>query len=93
MSLPMMSPGWPLGSQRVAPTVVTLGASVATWTADRFGQFILSGGTVTLIRLSRDGGANYTDLQFIAGTVLLQQGDIVEVTYTVLPDVVFSPLF
>ena len=51
---------------------------------------IVSGGTVTLIELSRDGATWYT-IGLIAGLILLSPSDRVRVTYTVAPTMIGVP--
>ena len=66
---------------------VTLGASPATYRAYVAGYLLISGGTVTQIEVTRDGGTTYYDTGLIAGQIILANGDIARITYAVIPTV------
>lgn len=69
---------------------VTLGASPYEYSAPRRGSVIVSGGTVSLIRFSRDGSTFY-NVGATAGMFALNAADRLEVTYSVLPTLTFVP--
>jgi hypothetical protein len=76
--------------QQLAPPPyesVTLGSSPATYTATTSGYFLVVGGTVSLIEITRNGVSVATGLTF--GFVPLEPYDQIEVTYTVLPTTTF----
>ncbi len=68
---------------------VTLGASPAAYTAPFDGTVVITGGTVTIITLTRQGTAVATGLT--TGIIPVARRDIVTVTYAVLPTVTFIP--
>lgn len=68
---------------------VTPGASPATVTANRDGQLIVRGGTVSQIDYVRNGVAS--QIGVTAGLFPLLVGDGIRITYTVAPTVVFIP--
>lgn len=68
---------------------VTPGASPATVTANRDGQLIVRGGTVSQIDYVRNGVA--TTIGVTAGLFPLLVGDGIRITYTVAPTVTFIP--
>lgn len=75
-----------------ALAAMTASASPMVYTATARGQAIVSGGTVTVIALSRDGTTFYTT-GLIAGVFPLSSGDKLRITYTVVPTVLqFMPL-
>lgn len=69
--------------------VVALGASPAAYTAPFRGTVVIAGGTVTIITLTRQGTAVATGLT--AGIIPVSRGDILTITYAVLPTVTFLP--
>lgn len=69
--------------------VVALGASPAAYTAPFTGTVVITGGTVTIITLTRQGTAVATGLT--AGIIPVSRGDVITVTYAVLPTVSFLP--
>ncbi len=71
-------------------TAVTPDGSPFTYNAPRRGSLIVSGGTVSLIRFSRDGSTFY-DVGATAGMFALSAADRLEVTYTVAPTLTFVP--
>lgn len=71
-------------------TPVTPTGSPYTYSAPRRGSLIVSGGTVSLIRFSRDGSTFY-DTGATAGMFPLNAADRLEVTYAVLPTLTFVP--
>ncbi len=52
---------------------------------------LVSGGTVTSIEISRNGGSSYTLAGLIAGQYSLQPGDQMRVTYAVAPTMTMIP--
>lgn len=68
---------------------VTVGASVFTYTAPANGTLSITGGTVSVITIVRQGVSVATGL--ILGLVPVSQFDQVQITYAVLPTVVFLP--
>lgn len=72
-----------------AAETVTPGASPATVTANRDGQLIVRGGTVSQIDYVRNGVA--TAIGVTAGLFPLLVGDGIRITYTVAPTVTFIP--
>lgn len=71
-------------------TPVTLTGSPFTYTAPRRGSLIVSGGTVSQIRFSRDGTTFY-NVGATAGMFALSAADRLEVTYSVAPTLTFVP--
>lgn len=69
---------------------VTLTGSPFTYSAPRRGSLIVSGGTVSQIRFSRDGSTFY-NTGATAGMFALSAADRLEVTYTVAPTLTFVP--
>lgn len=69
-----------------ARTTQVPGVSPYTYqnTTSRAQTVVVSGGTVTLIRLSRDG-ATFDSIGLISGQYALAPGDRLEVTYAVAP--------
>jgi hypothetical protein len=74
-----------------APQGNTVGASPATFTAPTSGMYVVSGGTVSAITLTR-GVAAAVNLGSLGGTYNVSPGDILTVTYTAAPTVTFVPL-
>lgn len=75
-----------------APAVqaVTPGASPYTFTAPDPGKLVVQGGTVSLIELGR--GSTFVTTGLTSGIVPVARGDLVRVTYTVVPTVNFFRL-
>jgi hypothetical protein len=69
---------------------VTVLPSPFVFTAPRKGMVMLSGGTVSLVQLNRSG-TNINTGQ-TSGTIVVAQGDVIRVTYTVKPVMTFVPL-
>ena len=77
--------------QGIAPgpeSAVALPASPALYTAPSKGFVIVSGGTVSAIQFTRIG--TYL-LPVTSGVLPVSKGDMLTITYTVLPTVVFVP--
>lgn len=70
---------------------ITVTASPFSYTAIGRSQVIVSGGTVSAIALSRNGTDFYSTGQ-TAGAFQLDQGDVLRVTYTVLPTLTLFPM-
>jgi hypothetical protein len=68
---------------------ITVGASPFTYIAPFNGQVSVTGGTVSLIQIIRQGTTVATGLT--TGLIPVSRGDQVKVTYTVVPTVVFLP--
>ena len=71
----------------IVPT--TVGASPFSYTAVTNGSVVVSGGTVSSLVLQR--GTVAISLGITSGIIPVTQGDIVIITYTVLPTVSFIP--
>ena len=70
---------------------VVVGPSPFSYVAPSGGTLVLSGGTTTQVRISRDG-ANYFVTGLTAGLFPMAQGDTLEITYTVgAPTATFLP--
>jgi hypothetical protein len=70
---------------------VTVGASPFKYVAAIGGTVLLSGGTTTLVQISRDG-ATFFPTGVVAGCFPLSQGDTIQVTYPVgAPTMTFIP--
>ena len=78
-----------LPPENVSP--VTVGVSPYVYSAPRRGSLIVSGGTVSAIELSRDGGDTYYDVGTQAGMFALSASDLLRITYTGVPTVTFVP--
>lgn len=76
-------------SNGIAPYTVTTPASLSSFTADRKLGLVVSGGTVSLLRVLR--GGVYVTLPFISGILELDLGDSVEFTYVVAPTLTVIP--
>lgn len=74
-------------NQPPAATQITVGASPFAYVVNVPGTVFISGGTVTGLSVSR-GTAS---VSITGQSVPVSQGDIVTVTYSVLPDVWFFP--
>lgn len=72
-----------------APEAITLGASPFLFSPGFDGFTIVSGGTVSSITLSRDGGATAFATGMTTGVFPLSLADSLLITYTVLPTVTF----
>ena len=66
---------------------VTPGASPYTYTADRRGVVVISGGTVSTIELGRFG--SFVTVGLAAGAIPVDEADQVKVTYTLAPTITF----
>lgn len=73
-------------SKPLPESVITVTSSPFSYTAQAKGQVLVQGGTVSSIVLKR---INSHTLGFVDGLVQVGQGDIVTVTYTGLPNMVF----
>lgn len=78
----------PMPQAQPAATV-TVGASPYTYTAPFAGQLSVTGGTVSLIQIIRQGTTVATGLT--AGLILLARGDQAKITYSAAPTAVFLP--
>lgn len=78
------------GLAPAAEVPVVPGASPYTYSPAVKGTLIVSGGTVSLIRFSRDGTNFYATGQ-IAGMLPMNARDQLVITYTVTPTVTFVP--
>lgn len=78
--------GTPTGPQ----SVIVLQASPFTYTTPNGGSVLVSGGTVTQIKLSRDGANFYVTGQ-TSGVIPVSQGDQLVVSYSAPPTMVFFP--
>lgn len=70
---------------------ITVGASPFTYTAPFDGTLLVTGGTVSAIALSRDGGTTFISIGLTSGLVPVSRLDQVKVTYSVLPTETFIP--
>lgn len=78
------------GLAPAAEVPVVVGASPFTYSAAVKGSLIVSGGTVSLIRFSRDGVTFYNTGQ-TSGMFTLNASDRLVITWTVTPTVTFVP--
>lgn len=78
--------GLTLPSQQ-SPLGITVGASVFDYVAPAQGLVILTGGTVTVISIGRNGVFTTTGL--IVGVFPVSRKDTVRVTYSVIPTMTF----
>lgn len=76
-------------SNGITPYTVATPASLSSFTADRKLGLVVSGGTVSLLRVLR--GGVYVTLPFISGILELDLGDSVEFTYVVAPTLTVIP--
>ncbi len=76
-----------LYGSRTAPSAASVGVSPYSYVASDFGIVAVTGGTVSLIELGRNGV--FVDTGFISGTVSVSPSDVVRVTYSVTPTVTF----
>lgn len=72
---------------RADAATVAVGASPYSYTATGFGTLAVTGGTVSLIELGRNGA--FIDVGFASGLVPVSPSDVVRITYTVAPVVTF----
>ena len=70
---------------------ITVGASPYVYTAPFDGMVTVSGGTVTGLDISRDGGSTYIATGFLAGCVPMARLDKLKVTWAVSPTMNFFP--
>lgn len=70
---------------------VALTGSPFVYSAVRKGSLIVSGGTVSAIEFSRDGGTTYYNVGTVAGMFTVNASDFLRITYTVAPTVIFVP--
>jgi len=70
---------------------VTLTGSPFVYSATRRGSLIVSGGTVSAVAFSRDGGSTYYTVGTVAGMFTVSASDLLKITYTVAPTVTFVP--
>lgn len=78
------------GTPPSSETTVTLTASPFSYAAPAKGFVVISGGTVSAIMFSRTMGTFYLTGQ-TAGMFPLSQNDVLKITYTVKPSMVFVP--
>lgn len=79
--------GQPTGQE----SVVTVGTSPFSYVAQQAGTVILSGGSTTSVKFSRDGN-NFYLTGVTAGMFPVSQGDTLQITYPgALPTMVFVP--
>lgn len=76
-----------LSQSNQAPAAIAVGVSPFSYTAPQAGVVLISGGTVSAIAYGR--GGVFTNIGTTAGPVPISQGDVVRVTYTVLPTMTF----
>jgi hypothetical protein len=69
---------------------VVLDASPATFSAPRKGSVIVQGGTVSSIQFSRNG-VDFYDVGAVAGMFTVNAADVLRITYSSVPTVVFVP--
>lgn len=69
---------------------ITVSASPFNYVASVGGTVIVNGGTVSLIKLSRDGTTFFTT-GVTAGVFPVSQGDTLQVTYSAAPTIIFLP--
>lgn len=72
-----------------AAQAVTPSGSPYTYTADRDGVLLVSGGTVSLVEYGRQG--SFVVAGLISGLVPVLAGDSLRLTYVVAPTVTFLP--
>lgn len=79
--------------KRLAPaleTVVTVGVSPFTFSSSVGGFVLITGGTVSLVEFSRDG-STFHDYGTTVGQFQINAADLLRVTYSAPPDMVFVP--
>lgn len=69
---------------------VVAGTSPFNYVAPTGGTAIVQGGTVSVIKISRDGVTFFTT-GVTAGVFPVSQGDTLQVTYSVVPTITFLP--
>lgn len=80
----------PMVDKSGAPvTAVTVTASPFSYTADRDGYLVVTGGTVTLQEYGRN--ATFTNVGLLNSMLPILLGDIIRVTYTAAPTITFIP--
>ena len=72
-----------------ASSAITVGASPFAYTATTGGTVAISAGTVSAVTLTRASTVIATGV--LAGLIPVRNGDIVTVTYTAAPTMVFIP--
>lgn len=78
------------GTPPSTEVTVNLGASPFSFAAPAKGFVILSGGTVSVVMFSRTPGVFYLTGQ-TAGLFTMAQNDVLKVTFSVKPSLVFVP--
>ena len=78
-----------LAPENVAP--ISLTGSPYVYTAPRRGSVIISGGTVTAVEFSRDGGTTYYNTGAQGGMFSVNAADLLRITYAVAPTTTFVP--
>ena len=76
-----------LSSQPGAPQTITIGASPLSFTAAGSGSLAVNGGTVSAKTLTRGG----TTVSISANMIPVANNDVVTVTYSAAPSLVFIP--
>lgn len=71
----------------VAPQTITPSGSPFSWVSADYGNLIVSGGTVSLLEVGRNG--TFVTAGVLAGFVPVARGDTVRLTYVVAPSVSF----
>jgi hypothetical protein len=77
------------GQPPTGETAITVTASPFVYTAPRKGYVIVSGGTITNIQISRSG--TYYSMGASANSYPVAANDMLKVTYTGIPTMVFFP--
>ena len=75
-----------------ATQVATVGTSPFSYQPNQIGTVFIENGTVSLVRLLR-GTRAFTMTSIRTTGILVSIGDVVEITYSVKPDVYFNELF
>ena len=78
-----------VGQPPSSETAITVTASPFVYTAPRKGYVLISGGTLTNIQISRSG--TYYSAGSSANSYPVAANDMVKVTYTSIPTMVFFP--
>ena len=86
---PLLSLFLPAIGSPAAPDAVTVGASPYSYSPGFDGFAVVSGGTVSNISVSRDGGATTFTTGEITGIFPLTLSDTLILTYTVVPTLTF----
>lgn len=86
---PALFPFLPDEPAPAAPEAITVGASPFLFSPGFDGFVIVSGGTISSIQISRDGGATLYPTGLTTGSFPLALSDSIQITYTVLPTVTF----